>query len=182
MEQVKKKGASWQVALIGLKLLLICAIVAGVVSFVYALTADQYEKNIRETKNQAIGEIFGRSELICEELPFDGEETVYEVKENGVLIGYCVEVKSAGFGGDIEMMVGCTLDRKILGVSIVSLSETPGLGAKVNEDAFLSQYAGKGEGVELGTDVDAISGATISSRAVTDGVNRATEALSELLG
>ena len=78
MEQVKKKGASWQVALIGLKLLLICAIVAGVVSFVYALTADQYEKNIRETKNQAIGEIFGRSELICEELPFDGEETVYD--------------------------------------------------------------------------------------------------------
>lgn len=182
MENVKKSNPTLQFLLIGLKLLLICAIVAGVVSFVYSLTAAQYEKNIQETKNRAVGEIFGLAAPTSEILTAEGvEETVYKVFDNGTFVGYCVEVKSAGFGGDIEMMVGYTADCTILGVSIVSLSETPGLGAKVNESAFLSQYAGKVDQLELGTDVDAISGATISSRAVTDGVNKASQSLQAVL-
>lgn len=182
MENVKKSNPTLQFLLIGLKLLLICAIVAGVVSFVYSLTAEQYEKNIQETKSRAVGEIFGLAAPVCEELTAEGiEETVYKVFDNGALIGYCVEVKSAGFGGDIEMMVGYTADCKILGVSIIAMSETPGLGAKVSETTFLSQYAGGGDQLELGVDVDAISGATISSRAVTDGVNKASHSLQQVL-
>ncbi len=181
MENVKKKGSTWQTLAIGAKLLLICAIVAGVVSFLYALTAEQYEKNIRQTKNAAIGEIFSLIDLSTVTLPYGGEETVYKVTQGEKIVGYCVEVKSAGFGGDIEMMVGYTADKRVLGVSIIALSETPGLGAKVAEDDFLSQYEGKGGALVLGSDVDAVSGATISSRAVTDGVNRATEALQTAL-
>lgn len=182
MENVKKQNFALPFLVIGLKLLLICAIVAGVVSFVYSLTAEQYEKNIQETKNRAVGEIFGLAVPTTEQLTAEGvEETVYKVFDNGALVGYCVEVKSAGFGGDIEMMVGYTPDCTILGVSIVSLSETPGLGAKVNEDAFLSQYEGKVDQVELGSEIDAISGATISSRAVTTGVNKASESLQAVL-
>lgn len=182
MEQVKKRSSAVQFALVGLKLLLICAIVAGVVSFVYSLTAEPYENNIRDAKSRAVGEIFGLSAPVCEELTADGVTApVYRVLENGVTVGYCVEVKSPGFGGDIEMTVGYTPEGKILGVSIVSLSETPGLGAKVSEDAFLSQYDGKQGTLTLGEDIDAISGATISSRAVTDGVNAATEILQKVL-
>lgn len=182
MEQAKKQSAAVQFALVGLKLLLICAIVAGVISFVYSLTYEQYGQNIRESKSRAVGEIFGLSSPVCEELTGDGvSDTVYRVLENGALVGYCVEVKSVGFGGDIEMTVGYAPDGKILGVSIVSLSETPGLGARISESAFLSQYEGKQGTLTLGEDVDAISGATISSRAVTEGVNRATECLNALL-
>ena len=182
MEQVKKQRTALQFTLVGLKLLLICAIVAGVISFVYSLTAEKYEQNIRDTKSRAVGEIFGLSAPVCEEMTaaeLDG--TVYRVLDNGALVGYCVEVVSAGFGGDIEMTVGYTSDGEILGVSIVSLSETPGLGAKVDEESFLSQYKGKQGSLILGEDIDAISGATISSRAVTDGVNKASESLRKVL-
>ena len=177
MEQVKKQNPTLQALFVGLKLLLICAIVAGVVSFVYALTEEQYERNLQETKNQAIGQIFSREGLTCQALPGDSAETVYRVTEGDTLIGYCVEIQSPGFGGDIEMMVGYQTDFSILGVSIISLSETPGLGAKVSEADFLSDFEGKNGTLVLGEDIDAVSGATISSHAVTDGVNRATELL-----
>ena len=183
MERVKQQGHVLQAAIIGLKLLLICAIVAGVVSFVYELTADVYAQKVEETKTQAIGKIFGLESLTREELTAKGvNEKVYKVFDSDKnLIGYCVEVKSAGFGGDIEMMVGYNDRCEILSIGIISLSETPGLGSKVSEPSFLSQFNGKADQLELGVDVDAISGATISSTAVTNGVNKASESLQKVL-
>lgn len=178
------KKSFWQAAVVGAKLLLICAIVAGVVSFVYALTAEQYAINMQATKNEAIGEIFGLSAPKCEALPAEGleiEETVFKVYDGDTHVGYCVEVKSGGFGGDITMMVGYTADCTMLGVEIVSMSETPGLGSKAGEAPFLSQFAGKTDTLTLGEDVDAISGATISSKAVTEGVNQAFQSLQNVL-
>ena len=102
---------------------------------------------------------------------------MYEVLEGDRVVGYCVELASPGFGGDISMTVGFEADGRILGVSIVSLSETPGLGSRVQEAAYLDQYRGQSGPLTLGEDIDAIAGATISSRAVTDGVNRAVEIL-----
>ena len=101
-----------------------------------------------------------------------------------------MESVSGGFGGDMTLMVGYDGARTILGVSIVSHSETPGLGARVKTEAgYLDQYVGKSGEVVLNkngvadgeNDVDAISGATISSRAVLTGVNRATDALNAYL-
>lgn len=184
---VKKESGTksfLRAATIGGKLLLICAIVAGVISFVFALTADRYAANMQETKNEAIGKIFGLAEPSCEELSakeLEDTGVVYKVFDGETHVGYCVEVKSAGFGGDITMMVGYTADCSVLGVQIVSMSETPGLGSKAGEDSFLSQFAGKTDTLVLGEDIDAISGATISSRAVTDGVNQAFQTLQNVL-
>lgn len=66
-----------------------------------------------------------------------------------------------------------------MGVEIVSLSETPGLGARVNNAEYLRQYVGKGSGLTIGKEISAISGATISSKAVLTGVNTAVAALVE---
>ena len=173
---VKQNKGALESLLIGLKLLLICAIVAGVVSFVYSLTEAQYEKNIQATKNAAIGEIFGLDAPTCKEIA-KGDATVYTVYDGETLIGYCVESASAGFGGDVALMVGYGADRSLLGVSVIAHSETPGLGAKVAEAAFLDQYKGQSGTLMLGEDVDAVSGETISSRAVTNAVNLATEVL-----
>lgn len=184
MEQVKKKSGVLQSAVIGLKLLLVCAIVAGVISFVYAMTADAYEKNLQATKNQAIGEIFGKEGLSCVAVPYDGDEVIYQVLENGSLIGYCVEVKSSGFGGDIEMMVGYSVngcEPMVLGVSIVAHSETPGLGAKVENGDFLKQFVGQSLDWDGDANFDAISGATISSTAVKQGVEKALASLRTVL-
>ncbi len=166
---------------VGLKLLLICTVIAGLVSFCYALTFDAYEKNLQEKRNRAVSSIFERDGLACEVLSEDGKTIVYEVSENGAAVGYCVEVSSGGFGGDVAVMVGYNADMTVCGVSILSHSETPGLGARVTEDFFLAQFEGQSGALVLGSDVDAISGATISSRAVTDGVNLATETLTKLL-
>lgn len=181
MENVKKQPSpAMHAALVGGKLLLICAIIAGLISFVYAITRGQYEANLSEEKRKAIMSIFGSSTLTYEALPAE-EGTLYEVTDEGTPLGFCAEITSAGFGGDIQMMIGYDANGKILGVSIVSMSETPGLGSKVNESAFLGQFADKNASLTMGEDVDAISGATISSRAVTDGVNRAMAQVSSYL-
>ena len=185
----KKQPAAWvSVLLIGLRLLLICAVVAGIISFVYAVTKPKAEANLKAAKDAAISEIFGASDAS------DGKDGFYTVRygENLAATGYCVESVAGGFGGDLTLMVGFDAKGKILGVSIVSHSETPGLGARVNDANYLSQYAGKSGEQKLDTtddaivggnngQVDAISGATISSRAVLSAVNKATERLQTYL-
>ncbi len=178
----KKPQAAWIPALmIGLRLLLICAVVAGIISFVYAVTKPKAEANLRETKRIAISDIFG-----MENPDFDEDNGFYTVRDASGTVGYCVESTAAGFGGDLTLMVGYSADGTIRGVRIVSHSETPGLGARVKDDpAHLGQYTGKSGTLKLnkdgGTDVDAISGATISSRAVNQAVNQATDVLTKRL-
>ena len=177
----QKQRAWLPVLLIGLRLLLICAVVAGIISFVYAVTKPKAEANLKATKDAAISEIFGTSEAS------DGKDGFYTVRygERLAATGYCIESTAGGFGGDLILMVGFDEGGNILGVSIVSLSETPGLGARVNDADYLSQYVGKSGSLTLnkdgGSDIDAISGATISSRAVLSAVNAATERLQTYL-
>ena len=176
MEKTKNNKV-FGIAVIGLKLLLICAVIAGIVSFVYGVTLDRYEANIKETKEKAISQIFGKEGLACEEVA----KGVYTVQENGVLIGYCVEAAGKGFGGDIQLMVGYDVEQKIKSVEIIGHSETPGVGDKVKNPDYLAGYAGKGGELTLNTDVDKIAGASVSSRGVMAGVNAATEALQAFL-
>ena len=152
---------------VGARLLIVCAVVAAVVSGVHAMTDSRYQRNLTEEKRQAIVRIFGSETITYRTLSGEGDAEP----------GYCVELASPGFGGDISMTVGFEADGTILGVSIVSLSETPGLGSRVQEAAYLDQYKGQSGTLALGEDVDAIAGATVSSRAVLIGVNRAVEIL-----
>ena len=95
--------------------------------------------------------------------------------------GYVVTVTDKeGYGGDIQITVGVTKDGTVSGVSILSISETAGLGMRATEAQFQEQYVGKNtdkfyvskDGGE-GEPIDAISGATITSRAFTGAVNTA---------
>lgn len=178
MENVKKQqNPTLKAIVIGLKLLLISALIAAIIAFVYAVTLEQYEENVIGQKRQAMQVIFNAESLTYEEATVE-DATVYTILDNGAVIGYCVEVASAGFGGDVSLMVGYGADGSILGVQVVSHSETPGLGARVEEEEYLSRYRGKDISSVLYSDgyfVDAISGATISSNAVRDGVMAATK-------
>ncbi|MFR6344573.1 MAG: FMN-binding protein [Christensenellales bacterium] len=100
----------------------------------------------------------------------------------GNTLGYCVSVAPNGYKGAINMNVGVKADGTLSGVRIGSNSETAGLGARVSEESFYGQYEGKTTPIVLGDQVQAITGATISSTAVTTGVNAAAEAVAPLLG
>jgi electron transport complex protein RnfG len=97
----------------------------------------------------------------------------------GEEIGYAFIATGTGYGGTIKTMVGMYKNSTISGVNIISQSETPGLGTQIAEPDFTNQFSGKRvEEVRLRRDggvIDAITGATISSRAITDIVRERAE-------
>lgn len=110
--------------------------------------------------------------------------SAYKMTKDGADAGYCVEVGPTGFGGAVDTMVGIDSDGKVTGISVISASsETPGLGARSTEPEFQAQFAGQ-VGTEVavakdGGSIDALTGATITSRAVSEGVVAATQFAAE---
>lgn len=166
---------------IALKLLIISAVTALLLAGVNALTAPRIAENNELEKKNAIAAIFPSSDD-CQltDISADGVELVYLVLKDGDLLGYAASVSTMGFGGEIELMVGVTAEGTVKGIKVVSHSETPGLGSRVDDEGYLSQYAGLGGNLSIGSDVDAITGSTISSKAVLRGVNAALSAYSAI--
>lgn len=111
-------------------------------------------------------------------------QTVYRTD-----LGYAVETAPAGFGGSIALMVGVDPSGTVLGVSVISHAETPGLGAVAAAktaagEAFRSQFAGQTPLAvkQDGGSLDAITGATVTSRAIAQGVNAAAQCVLRLEG
>ena len=110
---------------------------------------------------------------------------IYEAKDaSGNTVGYTLKVLPSGYGGTIELMVGIDSAKgQVSGINVVSNSETAGLGAKSTDPEFSDQYKGKPleelsvlkNGTPGDTEIKAISGATITSTAVTNGVDAAIE-------
>lgn len=126
------------------------------------------------------------TEFTIDELPI----TVYTAKSGDEIVGYAVQSSTKlGYSGFISMMVGISPEMDLLNVSILSHSETPGLGSKMGDEgnAIISSIGGKSlKSLDLrvkkdGGDIDALSGATISSRAYGDAVSRAYRALQQHL-
>ena len=111
------------------------------------------------------------------------DDVLAATDKNGNLIGYVFSATSpSGYGGDIKVAIGVSnKTNKITGFTVLSHSETAGLGAKATEDEFKSQFIGKSanginytkNGASNDTEIDALSGATITSNAVCEAVDRA---------
>lgn len=109
-----------------------------------------------------------------------------------VYIGYAVTVTSkGGYGGDIKFTVGFLIDGTVTGISYLSITETAGLGMEAKNPSFTNKFVGKKGGSfvvdkdnskGLPNEIDAISGATITTRAVTQGVNAAYIVLTNIVG
>ena len=155
-----------------------CVIVAGLLGGVNAITKDKIAQLKQEKMNQAMKQVLPGVDSF-EAVAFTGEKSVKNVYQpvGGDGTAYVVEVAPSGFGGEISMMVGID-GGKVTGVSVVSHAETAGLGAIAADSsekgvAFRSQFNDKSGQLTVGTDIEAITGATITSKAVTDGVNAA---------
>ena len=108
------------------------------------------------------------------------ETNVFPAKTDGRVAAVAYAATGTGYGGEIDVMVGLSMDGKLAGISVMTHSETPGLGARITETAFTEQFRGlplEG-GVQLSGDggtIDAVSGASFSSKGVISAINNAME-------
>lgn len=122
-----------------------------------------------------------------ETMTADGK-TLYIGKKGGEIFGYAVEsVSGKGYSGNIKILVGASVDGKVLGVEVISHAETPGLGNKIEDkawrDSFIGMTADSNISVKKdGGDIDGFSGATISPRAVCEAVKNALVTISKAGG
>ncbi len=105
---------------------------------------------------------------------YEVEDEIYIIYRDGEKDGYAFQSSGKGYGGEIEILVGLDTGFKIKGISVLSHTETPGLGARITEASFTDQFKGMSLS-ELalkseGGGIDAITGATISSKAVVDAI------------
>ena len=172
-------------------LLIISVVVALLLSFTNSITKDKIAENTLKEQNSAKQEVLTSAKEF-EDINYSENlvKAVFRGKsENGDTVGWCVNVTPGGYGGMIDMMVGITADGKLSGIKVVSNSETAGLGAKCSDSEFSSQFAGKEmplsvikNGTPKDDEIVAITGATITSKAVTSGVNAAFEAVNKVGG
>lgn len=176
-------------------LTLITVIAGTALGLVYEVTKDPIAAANEKAKQEACQKVFPEAdefELIEVDTAAAEEaiaslavnasvDEVYIAKMGGSEVGYVVTTTDGdGYGGNIQLSVGIMNGGSVNGVSILSIKETAGLGMNATEPTFLNQYAGKEAGIFYvakdggnGDPIDSITGATITTRAVTDGVNAA---------
>jgi len=165
-------------------LMVITIVSGGVLGFVYGLTKPSIDK-VEENKNiRAINEVLKTNVEIARTEAQVIEDLTYNLaySADNQFIGAAIKTYSMnGFGGKIELMVGMLANGNINKVSVLSQVETPGLGANMVNEKFKGQFDDKNpDEFKLavkkdGGDVDAITAATISSRAVAEAVQKAAD-------
>lgn len=166
-----------------LALTLIAMLMSGALSFVYLKTKDPIARTDQVKREKAIREAIPPfdSLVVLKEPISEGDTLTTSLGYVGdTLVGVAVETYTTkGFSGLIKFVVGFTPDGRINNLAGFAHKETPGLGTKMSEPKFRNQFLGKNpETFKLkvkkdGGDVDAISAATITSRAVCDGMSKA---------
>ena len=159
-------------------LLVITAVVAGLLGFVNQLTADKIAENTAKKANEAMQIVLPSDAYEKLEVTRDDITEAYKAEN-----GYVVRLDANGFGGGIDMMVGIDLNGQVTGISVISHSETASLGAECTREEWQAQFVGTAGNLQVTKDggtIDALTGATVTSRAVAEAVNRAVEFVKEV--
>lgn len=179
-----------------IKIFAITLIAGLLLGGVYMITKEPIAQAEEAAKQEAYKAVFTDADSF-EAVDFDTEQARQLLDENqysddtidevvlakdaqGTTLGYVLTVTStAGYGGNIQFSMGITLDGTLNGYSILSISETAGLGMKAKEEKFSNQFVNKcverfevtKTGATSDSEIDAISGATITSKAMTYGID-----------
>lgn len=165
----------------GFILFAITAVCTAIVAFMYGITDPIIQKQAIEKEDNARKTILTSAktfEKIDQQFGDDILE-VYKGMDGDKVVGYTIKTSPKGYNGNFGVITAITADKKISGVSLTNLNETPGLGAKAKDAAFIDQYKDKPakelkvikNGSPKDDEIVAIAGATITSSAVTKGVN-----------
>ena len=168
-----------------LSLLITCLLAGLALSEVYAVTKPKVEQQKIDATNSALRQVMATAQTYKE---VERDSLWYGLDSASAKLGIIVRSGMRGYGGPVPVLVGLDLSGRIIGIKVASgaegLKETPGLGLKATEPVFWKQFLGADSTVALKKDggtVDAISGATITSRAVTKGIAQAIRKYSEHL-
>lgn len=163
-------------------LFVVCLLASAGLAFTYSATHErillEQRREQREAAAKAVPQAtdFEELENLAEtRQKFKELDLVFKASKDGELVGYAIQVLPRGFGGPIRLIVGVDVKGKVIGVQVVEHLETPGLGGEIEKDYFKGQFKGKTsqDALKVGEDIEAITGATISSRGVTEGVKTA---------
>lgn len=170
-------------------LLLICLIATTLLAVTNSITQEKIALNAVETEKASRMLVLPEGKEYGEVITLDSGITYcVGTDESGEEAGYVFTSGAKGYGGTVSVMVGIDMTGAITGVEILSHSETPGLGANAVKPDFKARFAGKTGTLTVdknsndGQNVQAITAATITSKAVTSAVNAATAAYAEITG
>jgi len=174
-------------------LLGITLVCSAAVGYVNKITVEPIAKAKADNINAALAQVLPKFDNSTkQDVEIDGMTiTVYTAAYDGKVVGYAVQTATkSGFSGEFRLMVGFNPDATVYGISVLEQNETPGLGSKMTEDGnpLLMSFLGKNPASmrlavkKDGGDVDALTAATISSRAYVDAVARAYNAMSQAAG
>ncbi len=174
-----------------LTLMVISLVSASALAFINKVTKEPIAKSVMAKKVEAIKQVVPEfnndpiAEMQTIELA-DGKLEIYPAKKDGKLVGTAVKTfTDKGFSGHIELMIGLDTAKSIVNISVLQQKETPGLGTKMAEPLFKNQFNGKNPSSfklkvkKDGGDVDAITAATISSRAFCDAIQKVYDNIQE---
>lgn len=162
----------------------ICLVCSALLGTVYAVTKAPIEASELAKVNAAIAAVTPAFDNVPSEevRTVDGGQ-IYTSRSGDEVVGYAIKVSVGGFGGPLQMMVGFTPDGTVYNTSVISHSETPGLGAKIVDETCAPREQVKGKNPATAKlavradsgEIDAITASTITSRAFLKGVNAAYE-------
>ncbi len=182
---------------LGAILLAFTAIAAGILGFLNTQTKDIIADVQIKANNDARKEVLPNGNEFKELDPkaleeakngIEGVEEIYEALDGESVVGYTIKTVISGYSGPIVVMTGIDTEGVIAGMKVVSNTETPGLGANASNTEFQDQYSGKSARSEIelvknsptDAQIQALTGATITSKAVTNSVNKAIEAYNNI--
>lgn len=164
-------------------LTLIAAVMAGLLGGTNLLTAERIATLTAKAETEAVSKVIKAESYEKKKVTTDtGDYTYYEALKNGTIVGYAFAASHNGYGGAVSIVIGVNTLGGVTAVEITDVSnETPGLGQNAKKTSFTDQFKDKTEIGEVkktgakGNDINAVTGATITSRAVANAVNSALE-------
>lgn len=161
-------------------LTLICAIASGLLALTNMLTANKIAEAEAKAQNEAMNRIITTETF--EKATFDENDYYVAKNDSGEILGYIFTFAENGYGGPVRVMTGIAPDGNIIAIEVLSAAdETPGLGQNATKDSFWKLFEGKSgkliasKSASNDQDIQAMTGATITSKAVVEAVNKATE-------
>ena len=177
----------FEIIKIGLILFAITAVSAGILAWVNSATEPIITANAEAKRREAMTKVLPEAEAFEFVEYTDEVSSVIEAYSAGGA-GYVILAEPRGYSSAISIVVGIKPDLTVNSIDITSQSETPGLGANCVNEEFMSAFSGKTKDIKVvksnptANQIDALSSATVTTRAVVRGVNDALAAAEKLMG